>query len=127
MINLFNRMTMVRELFILITAFFIFFLLTIVYVRLDFAITKDEHGEVKMKVAGVCEKVLGNKWCYFKLRNSLIHDLMSYNRLSGQEERLLHRLRGRREQVQGVQGRRLLPELFEEDPERPEERHQRHL
>lgn len=50
---------MIREPLMLIVAFFIFFLLTIIYVRLDFAISKDEGTEAKLKVAGMCEKILG--------------------------------------------------------------------
>ena len=49
---------MVTEPLLLIVAFFVFFALTIIYVRLDFAITKDEGLEAKMKIAGVCEKIL---------------------------------------------------------------------
>ena len=52
---------MVREPLLLIAAFFLFFFLTIIYVRLDFAITKDEGSEARMKVAGVCEKILGHQ------------------------------------------------------------------
>ena len=77
------KTTMVREPLILIAAFFLFFLLTIVYVRLDFAITKDvgyardfssilffsiiflvcflRRSEARMKVAGVCEKVMSHQ------------------------------------------------------------------
>jgi len=57
----FSKTTMIREPLILIVAFLLFFFLTIVYVRLDFAITKDEGSEVRMKVAGVCEKVLSQQ------------------------------------------------------------------
>ena len=52
---------MARESLLLIMAFFTFFALAIVYVRLDFAITKDEGTEVKLKVAGFCEKVAGHQ------------------------------------------------------------------
>ena len=52
---------MAREPLLLIMAFFTFFALAIVYVRLDFAITKDEGTEVKLKVAGFCEKVAGHQ------------------------------------------------------------------
>merc|ERR1712226_1661001 len=38
----FSRLSMAREPLLLIMAFFTFFALAIVYVRLDFAITKDE-------------------------------------------------------------------------------------
>ena len=52
------RTSMVHEPLLLIAAFFIFFVLTIIYVRLDFAITKDESSEARMKLSGVSEKVL---------------------------------------------------------------------
>jgi oligosaccharyltransferase complex subunit alpha (ribophorin I) len=55
---IFPKSFMIHEPLLLVIAFFIFFALTIVYVRLDFAITKDEGTEAKMKVAGICEKVL---------------------------------------------------------------------
>ena len=52
---------MAREPLLLIAAFFTFFALAILYVRLDFAITKDEGTEVRLKVAGYCEKVSGHQ------------------------------------------------------------------
>ena len=52
---------MAREPLLLILAFFTFFALAIIYVRLDFAITKDEGTEVRLKVAGYCEKVSGHQ------------------------------------------------------------------
>jgi len=57
----FARLSMAREPLLLIAAFFTFFALAIVYVRLDFAITKDEGTEVRLKVAGYCEKVAGHQ------------------------------------------------------------------
>jgi len=48
---------MMMEPLILVTAFFLLFLLSIIYVRLDFSITVDECAQAKMKVAGYCEKV----------------------------------------------------------------------
>ena len=48
---------MLHEPLILISAFFLLFLASIIYVRLDFSITVDEGAEAKMKVAGYCEKV----------------------------------------------------------------------
>jgi len=53
----FPHRSMLNEPLILVTAFFLLFLLAIVYVRLDFSITVDAGAEVKMKVAGHCEKV----------------------------------------------------------------------
>lgn len=52
---------MFLEPLLLVAAFFTFFLMAIVYVRLDFAITKDESSEAKMKVAGICEKVISHQ------------------------------------------------------------------
>lgn len=53
----FSKLTMLREPLLLIVAFFLFFLLAMVYVRLDFSISKDEGSEARMKVAGYCEKI----------------------------------------------------------------------
>jgi len=53
----FAHRMMLMEPLILILAFFLLFLLSIIYVRLDFSITVDEGAEAKMKVAGYCEKV----------------------------------------------------------------------
>jgi len=53
----FAHRMMLMEPLILIMAFFLLFLLSIIYVRLDFSITVDEGAEAKMKVAGYCEKV----------------------------------------------------------------------
>lgn len=49
---------MLQEPFLVVLAFYLLFLIVIVYVRLDFSITKDEAGESRMRVAGYCEKVL---------------------------------------------------------------------
>merc|ERR1719225_212076 len=42
--------TMVTEPLLLVSAFFLLYLVTIIYVRLDFSITRDETAESKMKV-----------------------------------------------------------------------------
>jgi len=47
---------MFQEPLLLVGAYFIFFLLAIIYVRLDFAITKEEGPETKLKAPGVGEK-----------------------------------------------------------------------
>jgi hypothetical protein len=52
---------MFHEPLLLIAAFFSFFVLAIIYVRLDFAITKDEGSEAKLKVAGICEKIISHQ------------------------------------------------------------------
>merc|ERR1712156_941343 len=49
--------TMLTEPFLLVAAFFLLYLMAIIYARLDFSITLDEGAEAKMKVAGYCEKV----------------------------------------------------------------------
>ena len=49
---------MTHEPMLLIAAFFLFFALTIIYVRLDFAITKDQGTEAKLKLMGVTEKIM---------------------------------------------------------------------
>lgn len=53
---------MLQEPLLLIVALFLLFLLVIVYVRLDFSISKDEASENKLRIAGLIEKVLGK--CY---------------------------------------------------------------
>ena len=50
---------MMCEPLMLIIAFFIFFMFAFIYVRLDFSISKDEGQEVRLKVAGFCEKICG--------------------------------------------------------------------
>jgi oligosaccharyltransferase complex subunit alpha (ribophorin I) len=53
----FAHSKMLLEPLLLVTAFLLFFLLSIIYVRLDFSITIDEGADARMKVAGYCEKV----------------------------------------------------------------------
>lgn len=69
---------MVQEPLLLILAFFIFFALTIVYVRLDFAITKDENSEIRMKVAGLCDKILNHQDKRFKHYEQMDEALAKY-------------------------------------------------
>ena len=52
------RNSLTHEPMLLIAAFFLFFALTIIYVRLDFAITKDQGTEAKLKLMGVTEKIM---------------------------------------------------------------------
>ncbi|XP_066996826.2 dolichyl-diphosphooligosaccharide--protein glycosyltransferase subunit 1 [Anabrus simplex] len=54
----FPRLLMLQEPLLVIIAFYLLFLVVIIYVRLDFSITKDEAGESRMRVAGYCEKLL---------------------------------------------------------------------
>ena len=41
---------MINEPLLLVSAFFLLYLATIIYVRLDFSISRDEDAESKMKV-----------------------------------------------------------------------------
>ncbi len=61
------RFSMFQEPLLLIGAYFIFFLLAIIYVRLDFAITKDEGADSKLKAAGICEKIISHQVRNFNL------------------------------------------------------------
>jgi len=53
----YSHNSMFMEPLLLISAFFLLFVLSIIYVRLDFSIRVDEGKEAKMKVAGYLEKV----------------------------------------------------------------------
>ncbi|PNF17111.1 Dolichyl-diphosphooligosaccharide--protein glycosyltransferase subunit 1 [Cryptotermes secundus] len=57
----FPRILMLQEPFLVVLAFYLLFLFVIIYVRLDFSITKDEAGESRMRVAGYCEKILAHQ------------------------------------------------------------------
>ncbi|XP_023344065.1 dolichyl-diphosphooligosaccharide--protein glycosyltransferase subunit 1 [Eurytemora carolleeae] len=57
----FPHKSMLLEPLILVTAFFLLFMISIIYMRLDFSISVDEGAEVKMKVAGYCEKVANHQ------------------------------------------------------------------
>jgi len=67
---------MVYEPLMLVVAFFIFFMFAFIYVRLDFSISKDEGQEVRLKVAGVAEKICGHqdrRWAnYEKFDDALV-------------------------------------------------------
>ncbi|XP_018535587.1 dolichyl-diphosphooligosaccharide--protein glycosyltransferase subunit 1 [Lates calcarifer] len=54
----FNKILMLQEPLLVVGAFYILFFTVIIYVRLDFAITKDPAAEVRMKVASITEQVL---------------------------------------------------------------------
>ncbi|KAJ3602960.1 hypothetical protein NHX12_030704 [Muraenolepis orangiensis] len=54
----FNKVLMLQEPLLVVGAFYILFFTVIIYVRLDFAITKDPAAEVRMKVASITEQVL---------------------------------------------------------------------
>ncbi|KAL4656008.1 dolichyl-diphosphooligosaccharide-protein glycosyltransferase subunit 1 [Arapaima gigas] len=54
----FNKVLMLQEPLLVVGAFYIMFFTVIIYVRLDFSITKDPAAEVRMKVASITEQVL---------------------------------------------------------------------
>lgn len=53
----FQKLLLLQEPLIVVGAFYLLFLAVIVYVRLDFSITKDEAKESKMRVASLVEEV----------------------------------------------------------------------
>lgn len=53
----FQKMLLLQEPLLVVGAFYLLFLAVIVYVRLDFSITKDEVKESKMRVASLVEEV----------------------------------------------------------------------
>ncbi|TRZ01828.1 hypothetical protein DNTS_026176 [Danionella cerebrum] len=54
----FNKILMLQEPLLVVGAFYILFFTVIIYVRLDFSITKDPAAEVRMKVASITEQIL---------------------------------------------------------------------
>ncbi|XP_072136339.1 dolichyl-diphosphooligosaccharide--protein glycosyltransferase subunit 1 [Mobula birostris] len=54
----FNKVLMLQEPLLVVGAFYILFFTVIIYVRLDFSITKDPAAEARMKVASITEQVL---------------------------------------------------------------------
>ncbi|GCB66870.1 hypothetical protein scyTo_0012063 [Scyliorhinus torazame] len=54
----FNKILMLQEPLLVVGAFYILFFTVIIYVRLDFSITKDPAAEARMKVASITEQVL---------------------------------------------------------------------
>lgn len=68
----FDRVSLVQEPLMVIVAFFLMFLVVIVYVRLDFAISKDAVNESRMKVAGLVEEAAS-----IHARRSAAYDLWS--------------------------------------------------
>nr|CAD7425138.1 unnamed protein product [Timema monikensis] len=57
----FPKTLMFQEPLLVVIAFYLLFILVIIYVRLDFSITKDEAGESRMRISGFCEKVLAHQ------------------------------------------------------------------
>ncbi|KAJ8867481.1 hypothetical protein PR048_031283 [Dryococelus australis] len=57
----FPRVLMLQEPLLVVIAFYLLFLLVIIYVRLDFSITKDEGVESRLRVSGYVEKLMGHQ------------------------------------------------------------------
>lgn len=55
----FQKLLLLQEPLLVVGAFYLLFALVIIYVRLDFSITKDEASEAKMRVAGMIEQLQG--------------------------------------------------------------------
>lgn len=53
----FQKLLLLQEPLLVVGAFYLLFILVIIYVRLDFSITKDEAKESKMRVASLIEEV----------------------------------------------------------------------
>lgn len=53
----FHSWQLIREPLMVITAFLLLFTLVIIYVRLDFSITKDDASESRMRISGYAEEV----------------------------------------------------------------------
>jgi len=54
----FNKVMLLQEPLLVVGAFYLLFLLVIIYVRMDFSISKDEASESRMRAAGLVEEVL---------------------------------------------------------------------
>jgi len=52
----FSKYMLLQEPLLIVTAFYLLFLLVIIYVRMDFAISKDEASESRMRVASLVEQ-----------------------------------------------------------------------
>uniref|UniRef100_T1JMK6 Dolichyl-diphosphooligosaccharide--protein glycosyltransferase subunit 1 n=1 Tax=Strigamia maritima TaxID=126957 RepID=T1JMK6_STRMM len=53
----FQKIFMLQEPFLVVIAFYLLFVIVIVYVRLDFSISKDPASESKMKVSSFCDQI----------------------------------------------------------------------
>ncbi|CAG0884410.1 unnamed protein product [Darwinula stevensoni] len=53
----FPRWRLAVEPFLVVIAFYLLFLVVIIYVRLDFRITKDDVSEARMRASGYCEQI----------------------------------------------------------------------
>lgn len=66
----FSKYLLLQEPLLVVGAFYLLFLTVIIYVRLDFSISKDEASESKMRVAGLLEQVQGVQDCRSALYQS---------------------------------------------------------
>lgn len=55
----FSKLRLLHEPLLVVAAFYLLFLTVIVYVRMDFSITKDEATESRLRVAGLIEQIQG--------------------------------------------------------------------
>lgn len=51
----FSKVTLLREPFLVVSFFYVIFVVVIIYVRLDFSISRDVAAEAKLKAAGHVE------------------------------------------------------------------------
>jgi len=57
----FSKASMLMEPLLAVSAFYLLFVMVIIYVRLDFSITKDEATESRLRVAGLIEQIQGQQ------------------------------------------------------------------
>ncbi|XP_003217812.1 dolichyl-diphosphooligosaccharide--protein glycosyltransferase subunit 1 [Anolis carolinensis] len=72
----FNKVLMLQEPLLVVGAFYILFFTVILYVRLDFSITKDPAAEARMKVACITEQVLtgvNKRLCLYRLFDEAVN------------------------------------------------------
>lgn len=55
----FDKLRLLQEPLLVVGAFYLLFIIVIIYVRLDFSITKDEASESRMRVASLLEQIQG--------------------------------------------------------------------
>lgn len=54
----FPRILMLQEPLLVVAFFYILFIFVVIYVRLDFSISKDESSENRMRVSGLCDRII---------------------------------------------------------------------
>merc|ERR1712002_295271 len=55
----FDKLRLLQEPLLVVGAFYLLFIIVIIYVRLDFSITKDEASESRMRIASLIEQIQG--------------------------------------------------------------------